>query len=138
MKKKILLGLILATAFMFTFAAGPASAGKLQKVLAGTWNFSYDWNCDGTPGTGVWYLESDGTFTTDTGKYGTWTQKLQIVKITYETGCMPTYTGILSSLKAMSGTMVCADGSSSGCFTATKAASAAETEAQEQGSDDSP
>lgn len=124
MKNKIVLCLILAMAILFTIDAGVASAGRLERILAGTWDVTFDWDCNGEDGTAVWTLSSDGTFISSTGATGTWSQSRRIVEIVYATGCRPTYTGTLQSLRRMSGEMVCADNSGRGCFTAVKTSNA--------------
>ena len=138
--KKFILYSILAAAFVFTIATSSVSAGTIQKFLVGDWDVTYDWGCDGTKSTAVWFLASDGTFTSSQDLSGTWEQHRRTVELNYSTGCMPTYTGTLESLKSMSGTMKCTDGSeNSGCFTAIEKATSAEVvDAQEQGGEDSP
>lgn len=139
MKIKIVLCLILAMAFMFTLEAGPAWAGRLERLLAGTWDLTVDWDCNGVDSTAVWTLKSDGTFTSSSGGSGTWSQSRRTVEIVYATGCKPKYTGTLQSLRSMSGEMICADNSGRGCFSAVKTSNASlYFYDEEHGGDDTP
>jgi len=61
-----LLGLLAATPLSSTAAAAPS--------IVGTWTVSFDWDCNGQPGTGTWFVQADGTFTDNSGNAGTWTQ----------------------------------------------------------------
>jgi hypothetical protein len=141
--KKTFLFTILAVVFLSIVATGTASAGILNRFLVGQWDMSYDWDCDGTTAQTTWTLNSDGTFSSSGGGTGVWTQRGRSVDLQYNTGCMPLYSGRLQSLKSMSGTMECTDGTSgSGCFNATKieGTTSAEDvyENQDEGSPDSP
>ncbi len=135
MKKR----LAILLAVVFFAITSPALAGVLQPVLAGNWEIEFDWGCDGIPSMAVWYLSGDGTFVSSSGSTGTWGQTGRAVTVVYETGCLPVYTGKLGSLKKMSGTMECTDGSeNSGCFTAKKMTVSVEDMVQGEEEDDSP
>ncbi len=114
--------LAVAVAVAVFAVSSPASAGVLQQFLVGEWELTYDWYCDSVvDGVTVWSLEPDGTFTSATGGSGEWRQLGRTVKVRYETGSLPVYTGKLTSLTEMSGKMECTDGSGNeGCFVAVK------------------
>ena len=93
----------------------------------GTWDFEYDWDCDGTVGNSTWDTYADGTFQSraDPDYYGTWVLVGSIFTLTYQPGVGGAiYTGTCTGA-TMAGTMV---GPSpfglTGCWTAVKVAKA--------------
>jgi hypothetical protein len=94
-------------------AAGPINQGKSMK---GTWNLSYDWGCTGFPGSTIWTVNKNGTFTAADGGGGPWTQSGKSVTLTYDGGGA-VYVGKVTATTAK-GTMSAFG--STGCWTATR------------------
>ncbi|MBN2387060.1 MAG: hypothetical protein JXB85_08565 [Anaerolineales bacterium] len=105
---------LVAAILYFGFRDGGFLAGGGSAV--GTWNFSYDWNCDGDSRTGTFYIYDDRTFSDSQGGSGSWAYTSGELNLIYPGGT--TYTGRLNG-NTISGTMVDADGDE-GCWEGTR------------------
>lgn len=79
--------------------AGPPGIRAPQvgvQAVPGDWTLGYDWNCDGTYGSGTLTLNQDGTFVNDTAKTGVWFVIGGMLIFKYD-GLNTTYGGILAS-----------------------------------------
>ena len=83
-----------------------------------TWDFEFDWDCDGSVGTSTWDVYADGTFQSraDPDYYGTWSLVGSAFTLTYHFGTV--YTGTCTG-NTMVGTMVDYSGGT-GCWAAWK------------------
>lgn len=95
--------------------------------IVGTWELLYDWGCDGTVSSTMWYFYSDGTFEDGFGSYGTYNLDGDQLTATYSNGTK--YYGTVAG-NYMSGTMVGYTGST-GCWEAYKTALASPSSALE-------
>jgi len=90
--------------------------------LPGTWTYAYDWGCDGGSSLSTWNIYPNKRFA-DTGyKYGSWVFQEDSVLITYDSGCLPIYSGkVFNQRRSMKGTMACTtDRVATGCWSAKK------------------
>jgi hypothetical protein len=95
-------------------------------TLAGVWNLSYDWYCDGSPDTSTWTLGADNRFMSGDGYPGSWSFNGTVFTANYDSGTVYTSTGTVTAT-SMSGTMVDYNGSP-GCWSAAKQLAAVVTE----------
>ena len=94
-------------------------------TIPGAWPFAFDWSCNGSSDTSVFYTQNDGTFNTYSGSYGTWTLYGNHVTFVYSSGT--TYSGTVDSTGTrIEGTMVSHSGST-GCWSAEKTRTVAGT-----------
>jgi hypothetical protein len=91
----------------------------LQEAIVGTWLMTYKWKKNSKPYTCDWYVYSNGKYKDSEGASGIWTIDGKNVRLTYQTGTRPVYSGkINDNADRMSGTMK--DATTSGTWSATR------------------
>jgi hypothetical protein len=83
----------------------------------GTWVVSYDYGCDGNPGSAVWHIHDNGTFIDSFGNTSTFNVKGDSITINLSYGTI--LSGTVENNNAMSGAYYTTSGGS-GCWSATK------------------
>jgi hypothetical protein len=90
-----------------------------QYSVVGSWNLSYDWNCDGSTGLSVTQINSNNTFSSNWGDSGTWSLTGSQFNH-YPNGTI--YWGTINAAcNYMNGTMRDYNGTT-GCWTASRSA----------------
>jgi hypothetical protein len=82
-------------------------------AVPGNWTLFYDWDCDGSYSKATMTVNNNGTFTTNEGSSGLWTQLAGMFTFTFNNS-ETTYSGALAS-KAITGTSTTFAGLN-GCF----------------------
>ncbi len=96
-------------------SSGGSDDNKLPFEL-GLWNLTFDWSCDGNPGSTTWNFKDDKTFEDSGGYYGTWAVNGKQITVTYSNGTR--YSGTIDSAGTyMYGTITDVDGGG-GCWDA--------------------
>ena len=126
--KGLLFSFLLVAGMSFLLVVSAAHSEELKakhsKVWVGSWNMTFDWDCDGADGSVIWTIAKNGTFMSSSGSSGTWTGSKKKVTLQYTTGCKPTYKGTMKTIGSADGEMTCTEGANNGCWVATKSGNA--------------
>lgn len=93
------------------------SVGMYAQTVVGTWNYYYDWECNGSYNSTTITFNNDGTFSTGFGNNGKWYQVQNYVIWEFPSGT--TYAGNMVG-NAMLGMMATTWSSKKGCWYCTK------------------
>ncbi len=109
---------------IISYLLSDSAGASPSKCVVGTWDKSYDWECNGNPGSVRDTLRADGTWSDSQGSSGTWTQTGDQYTQVFTGGT--TYRGTVNSLCSyMQGTMVVPSTGRTGCWNASRTQSKA-------------
>jgi hypothetical protein len=113
--KKI--GLLFLVAFLSVGLAGCPGSKDADPV--GTWEMTYDTNCDGSTGKLVLHIHQNNTYIDSRGFNGTWSVDSKTITLNDARGGL-IYGGVVDGDRMINGTWV---GGNSGCWTAQRTSS---------------